>query len=102
MAANGLLSEEEANSDTQRSAITSYLGKTGELELDRNINAVPLFSGDKVILMSDGVYGYLPEPKLTELLYQKPMKAAEAVEKAILEKNNPHQDNMTIIILEIE
>ena len=102
MAANGLLSEEEANSDTQRSAITSYLGKTGELELDRNINAVPLFSGDKVILMSDGVYGYLPEQKLTELLYQKPMKAAEAVEKAILEKNNPHQDNMTIIILEIE
>ena len=102
LAANGLLSEEEANSDTQRSAITSYLGKTGELELDRNINAVPLFSGDKVILMSDGVYGYLPEQKLTELLYQKPMKAAEAVEKAILEKNNPHQDNMTIIILEIE
>ena len=102
MAANGLLSEAEASSDTQRSAITSYLGKTGDLEVDRNINAIPLFSGDKVILMSDGVYGYLPEPELKELLYQKPMKAAEAIEKAILAKNNPHQDNMTIIVLEIE
>lgn len=102
MAANGLLSEEEAMTDSQRKAITSYLGKRTDIQVDRNINDIPLFPGDKVILMSDGVYGYLPEAELTALLHQKPMQAAEAVERAITAKNNPHQDNMTIIVLEIE
>lgn len=102
LALNGVLSEEEALTDRQRAAITSYLGKTDEVVVDRNINAIPLFSGDKVILMSDGVYNYLPEAELTELLMQKPMKAATAVKNAILAKKNPHQDNLTIIVLGIE
>lgn len=102
LALNGVLSEEEASQDRQRAAITSYLGKQDEVDVDRNINAIPLFSGDKVILMSDGVYGYLPEAELTELLRQKPMGAAEAIQNALLAKKNPHQDNLTIIVLEIE
>jgi protein phosphatase len=102
LAAKGVLSEEEATSDQQRAAITSYLGMSDELEVDRNINAIPLFSGDKVILMSDGVYGYLPETELADLLRREPMGAAEAIQTRILEKNNPHQDNLTIIVLEIE
>lgn len=102
LALNGVLSEEEALQDRQRSAITSYLGKADEVDVDRNINAIPLFSGDKVVLMSDGVYNYLPEAELAELLMQKPMKAATAVKNAILAKKNPHQDNLTIIVLGIE
>lgn len=102
LALNGILSEEEATRDRQRAAITSYLGKQDEINVDRNINAIPLFSGDKVLLMSDGVYGYLPEAELVELLRQKPMPAAEAVRNALLAKKNAHQDNLTIIILEIE
>lgn len=102
LALNGILSEEEATRDRQRAAITSYLGKQDEINVDRNINAIPLFSGDKVLLMSDGVYGYLPEADLVELLRQKPMPAAEAVRNALLAKKNAHQDNLTIIILEIE
>ena len=102
LAANGMLSEEEAAADSQRAAITSYLGKREELAVDRNINAISLFSGDKIALMSDGVYNYMPETELTALLCRKPMEAAEAVEKAILAKNNLHQDNITIIVLEIE
>lgn len=102
LALNGVLTEEEATRDRQRAAITSYLGKQDELIVDRNINAIPLFSGDKLVLMSDGVYNYLPEAELTELLYQKPMKAAEAIQAAIVAKKNPRQDNMTVIVLEIE
>lgn len=99
LALNGVLSEEEATQDRQRAAITSYLGKQDEVNVDRNINAIPLFSGDKVILMSDGVYNTLPEEELADLLRQKPMEAAEAVKNAILAKKNPHQDNLTIIVL---
>lgn len=50
------------------------------MEVDRNINAIPLFSGDKVVLMSDGVYGYLPETELTGLLRGEPTEAAEAIQ----------------------
>ncbi len=102
LAAKGLLSEEEAYGDLQRAAVTSYLGMSDDLAVDRNINPIPLFSGDKVILMSDGVYGYLSEEELTGLLRQPPMQAAEAVQARLLEKNNPHQDNLTVIVLEIE
>lgn len=102
LAARGLLSEEDALSDQQRAAITSYLGMPDRLEVDRNINAIPLFSGDKIVLMTDGIYNRIAEEALTELLRQAPMAAAEAIQSKILEENNPDQDNLTIIILEVE
>lgn len=102
LATNGLLSESDAAQDSQRAALTSYLGKQSEMLIDRNISAIPLYSGDKVILMSDGVYGYMQEEHLTRLLLQKPMDAAMAVQKALMDKHKPNQDNLTIIILEIE
>ncbi len=102
LATNGLLSESDAARDSQRSALTSYLGKQSDMLIDRNISAIPLYSGDKIILMSDGVYGYMQEEYLTRLLLQKPMEAAMAVQKALMDKRKPNQDNLTIIILEIE
>lgn len=101
LAANGFLSREDAETDSQRAAITSYLGKKDDLLIDRNIKGIPLFSGDKVVLMSDGVYGYLPEEELTECLRNEPQKAAAEVKRAVLAHANPHQDNLTIIVLEI-
>ena len=101
-ALNGKLSELEAQEDRQRKALTSYLGKQDDVAIDRNINPIPLYSGDKVVLMSDGIYGFLPEQELTECLYRRPMDAAVAVKQAVLAKKHPKQDNMTIIVLEIE
>lgn len=101
-ALNGKLTELEAHEDRQRKALTSYLGKQDDVTIDRNINPIPLYSGDKVVLMSDGIYGFLPEQELTECLLRKPMNAAVAVKQAVLAKKHPKQDNMTIIVLEIE
>lgn len=101
-ALNGKLTELEAHEDRQRKALTSYLGKQDDVTIDRNINPIPLYSGDKVVLMSDGVYGFLPEQELTACLNRRPMDAAVAVKKAVLAKKHPKQDNMTIIVLEIE
>ena len=98
---NGSLSEQEAALDKQRAALTSYLGKSGDITIDRNINPIPLFNGDKIILMSDGVYGYLTENELTELLMNEPMAAAAAVQNALVAKQNPSQDNLPIVILEV-
>ena len=100
-ALNGKLSELEASRDHQRKALTSYLGKHDDVAVDRNINAIPLYSGDKVVLMSDGVYGFISEQELTACLLREPMEAARAVKQAVLAKKHPKQDNLTIIVLEI-
>ena len=101
MVANGLKDADEAAADPQRAALTSYIGIPTEMKVDRNIRPIPLYSGDKIILMSDGVYGYIPEDEMKELLFNEPMAAAEAIKNAILAKQYQHQDNMTIVILEI-
>ena len=102
LAVNGVLSENEAEHDRQRAALTSYIGKMGELAIDRNINPIPLYSGDKVILSSDGVdEKFISEAELTALLRKEPMEAAEAVKDALIAKNNPKQDNLTLIVLGI-
>ena len=101
-ALNGKLTEREAHEDRQRKALTRYLGKQDDVAIDRNINPIPLYPGDKVLLMSDGVYGFLPERELTDCLYCKPMDAAAAVKQAVLAKKHPKQDNLTIVVLEIE
>ena len=102
LAANGMLSEQEAERDRQRAALTSYIGKLGELSVDRNINPIPLYSGDKVILASDGVdEKFISEAELTDLLRKPPMEAAESVKNTLIAKKNPKQDNLTLVILEI-
>ena len=102
LATNGVLSKEQAEHDRQRAALTSYIGKTGELSIDRNINPIPLYSGDKVILASDGVdEKFISEAELTELLRKAPMEAAEAVKDALVMKKNPKQDNLTLVVLGI-
>ena len=101
MVANGLKKAAEAAADPQRAALTSFIGITSGMKVDRNIRPITLYSGDKIVLMSDGVYGFISEREMKELLLQEPVAAAEAVRNAVLAKQNPHQDNLTIVILEI-
>ena len=98
---NGLVSEQAAAKNPQRAALTSYIGKSGEMIIDRNLQPIPLYFGDKIVLMSDGVFNYLPESELTQLLRKEPMEAASSVQNAVIGRHNPSQDNMTIVILEI-
>ncbi len=101
MVANGLKDAEEAAADPQRAALTSFIGISSEMKVDRNIRPIPLYSGDKIVLMSDGIYGFISEGEMKELLLQEPMSAAEAIRNAVVAKQNPQQDNLTIVILEI-
>ena len=101
MVANGLKDAEEAAADPQRAALTSFIGISSEMKVDRNIRPITLYSGDKIVLMSDGIYGFISEGEIKELLLQEPMPAAEAIRKAVIAKKSPYQDNLTIVILEI-
>ena len=60
---------------------------------------VKLVQGDKVILMSDGVYNALTEEELTAALAGTSEQAAEAIHAAVAAKNYSNQDNYTAVII---
>lgn len=101
-AARGEISFSEAHADPQRKALTSYIGM-GEIALiDRNIKPFPLLPGDRVVLMSDGVFGALSDEEIAAALQSDAVKAAQELERLVLQKQKQHQDNFTAVILQCE
>lgn len=98
--AMGEISIEEAQSNPQRNALTSYLGM-GRLEkIDRNIRPLQLLRGDRIILMSDGVFGTLSDEEILSVMDAPTYESAARLEQMILATNKSKQDNFTAIILE--
>ena len=101
----GLISEAYYRLESVRGdALISYLG-TGELELiDHNSSPFALRSGDRLILMSDGLYRLVTDeeirsimnvqPKSEEVLRELEKKAASNAQAAGLKR-----DNMTVIVI---
>ena len=97
----GKISLEEARNDSQRHALTSFIGM-GEVErIDRSMHPLHLSPGDKVLLMSDGVFGTVPDEEMARLAGPvDAVAAARNLENAVLAAQKPGQDNFTAIILE--
>ena len=75
----------------------------GELKyVDGSRRRIALERGDKLLLMSDGVYNTLPEEEMGRILEEAGdvQAAAAAFESRILECQKPKQDNFTAVILE--
>ena len=99
-AAMGEISFEAAKSDPQRNAVTSYLGM-GRLEkIDRNVRPMQLLKGDRLLLMTDGVFGTLTDEEILSTMSLAPHESAQQLQRLILQKNKPKQDNFTAIVLE--
>jgi serine/threonine protein phosphatase PrpC len=99
-AAMGEISWAEAVSDPQRAALTNYLG-IGKLErVDRNIRPLRLLPGDQVLLMTDGIFGTLNEDEILGAMISDPLNNAAELQKRVLAKGKPDQDNLTAIIFE--
>ena len=81
--------------------ITSFIGKEGMRLVDRTLNPIRLLSGDRVLLMSDGVFGTLSDDELIALMNRAPQDAAEEAINLVEEKKKAHQDNATIVIIGI-
>ncbi len=97
---NGEISREEAMSDSQRNSLTSYIGM-GKLEkIDRNIAPVTLRTGDRVLFMTDGVFGTLNN-KVIEQCMQYPMEECmQCLEREIEAVGKGNQDNYTAVVIE--
>lgn len=77
--------------------LTSFLGMGRLQQLDLPAQPLAVRSGDRLVLMSDGVYNALSETELTEALSAP--NAADALRTAIEGKAYTNQDNYTAVIL---
>ena len=90
-------------SEPQRGALTSFIGLDGSLKIDCNVKPIRLIQGDRVILMSDGVFGVLSDEEIVEAAGMPEIQMAGAMlEQHVLAKADPYQDNYTAIIMGFE
>ncbi len=83
----------------KKSGLTSFLGMGSLAHLDMPASPIPLQQGDKVLLMTDGVYNALSTEELTACLNGTPEEAADLLNQAIRKKGYSNQDNYTAVIL---
>lgn len=96
-AVNGEMSLQEAAGHPKGGGLTSFLGMGQLAHVDLPAQPAAVRSGDRFVLMSDGVYNALPEGELTALLASG--GGADALRAAIQAKGYTNQDNYTAVIL---
>jgi protein phosphatase len=101
-AASGETSWEEAATDSKRGALTNFLG-IGKLEkVDRSLRPTKLLNSDRILLMSDGVFGVLTDEEIIGTMSLSPQESAMKLQELTLAKQNPNQDNLTAVIFEFK
>lgn len=98
---NGKLRYEDVVKNPDGVKLTSFVGMGQLKHVDASLRPIRLNRGDRVLLMSDGVFNTLPEPAMEQILAGCPdvQQAADQFEKAILNAKMPGQDNFTAVIL---
>lgn len=99
LAVNGEIGVGEVYSHQKGDGLTSYLGMGPLKYIDLPAKPLAVLPGDKIILMSDGVYNALTTEEFTAALDAGTGKAADALDLAIKSKGYARQDNYTALIL---
>lgn len=90
-----------AESDPRRAALTSYLGMRSLQKVDLPVEPIRLLHGDKIVLMTDGIFGTVDNETIARTLENGAADGAERLEHAVLAEHKVNQDNLTAIILEM-
>ena len=102
-AAMGRISKDAALSHPDRDALTSYIGKKNLEEIDRNTTPVAVLTGDRIALASDGLFKTLNVEEIsTEIRDRDPQRACESLVQKVLEKGREHQDNVTVLCVDVQ
>lgn len=102
-AVNQEIAFEEIAQNPQKKSVSSFIGM-GELKyIDGSMRPVRTVPGDRLLLMSDGVFNTLSEQEICDVLIQEKeaKNAARMLEEQVLARQNGKQDNFTAIILDI-
>ena len=97
---NGLLDKEIAETHYHRDALTSYIGIP--YLKDISSGSIELSPGASVLLCTDGLYKTLSDTEIISVHEKDPQEWADRLLRQVLNKNNPHQDNVTILTVNVE
>lgn len=101
MVQDGRLTMEEALQDPQKDALTSYIGIDCLERIDQNLEEIELYEGDRILLITDGVYNTLSDAEILSSMEYSAGRAMMHIEMQIEAKNRPNQDNYTAVLIEI-
>ena len=94
----GLISEAEAKTSENRSILTRSVGAEPVIRVD--VENAAVFKGDRVILCSDGLYGYVADSEIADIVSR--LSPAQACRRlvALAEQRGTH-DNLSVQVLQI-
>jgi len=96
---NGLLTQEQAQTNPLRRILIRALGAREEVEID--VHEHELRSGDVLLLCTDGLTGMVPESEITDILFQE-CDAQSAADRLVASANeHGGEDNVTVILVRI-
>lgn len=100
-ATRGELSFEDARNAPKKGRVTSFIGMGTLKYVDKSCRSIKLEAGDRLLLMTDGVFNALPDQTILSVLANYPDVQMEAtkLEQFVLQAGHPKQDNFTAIIL---
>lgn len=98
----GEITQQEALEDPQKNALTSYIGIRRLEEIDGNEEALTLAGGDRILLLSDGVYNSVTEEEILESMQLPLARGMMNLGMQVEGKRKKNQDNYTAIVLEIK
>lgn len=91
---------EESLTERGLEALSAYVGMENLSQVDRSSHPFALCPGDRILLVSDGVYGTLAEPEMAEALMFPGEQAVVEMVKRTLAKAKPAQDNCSAVVLD--
>lgn len=98
---DGKMTYSEALQNPEGKKLTSFVGMGRIKHVDCSLSSISIIPGDRILLMSDGIFNTLTEPQMAGILkqYTDVQQAANVFEQQILAAQIPTQDNFTVVIL---
>jgi len=94
----GLITEEEARVHPRRNIVTRALGIDDRVSVDSWL--LPVFSGDRFVLCSDGLVDEVPTADIAALAAQQREPQIIADSLVALAKRNGGRDNITVVVVD--
>lgn len=94
-----VIEKERALTDPDAPRLTAFVGMDRLAAADLSLRPLALERGDALLLCSDGISGVLAPAELLEAMTMDPEEGCSLLERMVLEKNVPEQDNYTGVLI---